>query len=272
MRSPNEISRTFFRFSAQIVHFLGLPLLFAIFILLYRPENTIAMLDMGRDIMEFNLVIVSCILFGTLLTTRLILFFLRKVMHPGYLVYINWCIMEMLIFGMFAALYIHLMMGRTETYFTVVALCLSNFATTLIYPYAIFTAYLALTGTKEESVEEQVSEDGLIRFKDNNGKLRIVISSDTILYIEAKENYVDICYYDAEVLKRFTLRSSMKRLEPMMKSHGIRRCHRMYFVNPRHIKVLGKDAKGLMVANLDHPSCPPIPVSKTYYTDITESL
>ena len=144
MRSPDEIAKTFFRFNTQIVHFLGLPLLFAVFILLYRPENAINMLDMGRDIMEFNLVIVSCILLGTLLITRLIMFFLRKVMHPGYLIYICWCIMEMLIFCMFAALYIHLMMGKTYTYFTIVAECISNFATTLLFPtpYSPYTSPL----------------------------------------------------------------------------------------------------------------------------------
>lgn len=272
MRSQNEIARAFFRFPAQILHFLGLPLLFAVFILLYRPENAISMLDMGRGLTDFNLVIVSCIMLGTLLVTRLVLFLFRKIMHPNYLVYLFWCIWEMLVFSLFAALYIHLMMGKTETYFTIVAACISNFATTLFFPYIVFSLHLVILGMREESETEQTTEDGRIRFKDDSGKLRIVISSDSILYIESKENYVNICYVDAEVLKHFTLRSSMKRLEPMMKAHGIRRCHRTFFVNPRHIKVLSKDAKGYIMANLDWPSCPPIPVSKTYSTDITESL
>ena len=58
MRTQNEISREFFKFPSQIIHFLGLPIFFFVFVLIYRPKTTIEFLDI-RGLMEFNLIILS---------------------------------------------------------------------------------------------------------------------------------------------------------------------------------------------------------------------
>lgn len=71
MRSQNELPRDFHKFPSQIIHFLGIPVFFVFFVLLYRPEGTVSFLDMNRDIMEFNLIMVGCILLGVLVATRL---------------------------------------------------------------------------------------------------------------------------------------------------------------------------------------------------------
>ena len=94
------------------------------------------------------------------------------------------------------------------------------------------------------------------------------MTSESLLYIQAEENYFTIVYLDGEKVNKYVLRSSMKRIEDTIGSHGLKRCQRAYFINPSHVKVLRKDQEGFYYADLDAPNCPPIPVSKTYYEEI----
>ncbi len=272
MHSQNELSREFFKFPSQIIHFLGIPVFFVIFILLYRPESVVSFLEMGRDIMEFNLIMVGCILLLVLVGTRLAFYFLRNVLNINNALYIGWCAVECIIFCLFAGLYMFLMQGKTDTYFTVVAKCISRFGTVLIWPYLLLGMERTLKGKSEELLSPLGPEDGRLHFKDESQKLKLVLAANSLLYIEAKENYVEIVYTDSGAVKHYTLRSSMKRLENMLHSHGLQRCHRAYYVNPKHIKILSKDPRGYVVANLDEPSCPAIPVSKTYYSTLSALL
>lgn len=272
MRTQNEISKALFRFPAQIVHFVGIPFVFVAFALIYKPESLISLLTTMHAGVEFNLIIVGCIMLLTLVGTRLAFYFLRKVLHLNTLLYIGWCFAETVIFSMFSALYIHLISGMVDTYFNTVASCLPIFGGVVVWPYVILLLYYTIVGLTDQLNTPSVEENGLIRFKDESQKLKLVVASSSILYIEAKENYVDIVYTDNGTVKRYTLRSSMKRLEEPLHSQGFQRCHRAYYINPKHIKVLGKDEKGYMVANLDVPSCPPIPVSKTYYAALSAML
>ena len=73
MRTQNEISREFFKFPSQIIHFLGLPIFFFVFVLIYRPKTTIEFLDI-RGFMEFNLIILSCIQLLVMVGTSLAFF------------------------------------------------------------------------------------------------------------------------------------------------------------------------------------------------------
>ena len=272
MRSQNELPQDFHKFPSQIIHFLGIPVFFVFFVLLYRPEGTVSFLDMNRDIMEFNLIMVGCILLGVLVATRLAFFFLKKVFHPSNTVYIGWCAVECLVFCLFTGLYMFLMEGKTDTYFTVVTKCLSRFGGILIWPYLIIGLGITLKNKNEEMLSPLGAEDGRLHFKDDSQKLKLVVAANSLLYIEAKENYVEIVYTDADVIKKYTLRSSMKRLEPMLHAQGLQRCHRAYYINPKHIKILSKDSRGYVFANLDVASCPAIPISKTYYQSLSALL
>lgn len=271
MRTQNEISREFFKFPSQIIHFLGLPIFFFVFVLIYRPKTAIEFLDI-RGLMEFNLIILSCILLLVMVGTRLAFFFLKKVMHLNYILYAGWCVCETIIFCLFGALYLHLMQGRVESFFSVVSQCISQFSLIVLWPYLIIASYCTIRGKNEELASPLGAEEGRIHFRDENKKVKLIVAANSILYIEARENYVEIVYTDADVVKRYTLRSSMKKLEPILHAQGLQRCHRAYYINPKHIKVLSKDPRGYMVADLDVSSLPSIPVSKTYYAALSALL
>ena len=102
--------------------------------------------------------------------------------------------------------------------------------------------------------------------------MRLVIDRQAILFIRADENYVIIHYLDHDENKKFVLRSSMRSLEPLAERHGLVRCHRSYFINPRHIKLVRKDSEGQILAELDTVGYDPIPVSRNYYQNLSAVL
>ena len=89
---------------------------------------------------------------------------------------------------------------------------------------------------------------------------------------EAEENYVSIHYMEGEKEKEYSLRQSMRGIEELMSKHGIVRCQRSYFVNPRHVTVLRKDKEGMIQAELDVNGSRPVPVSPKYYEDLNKML
>jgi DNA-binding LytR/AlgR family response regulator len=139
-----------------------------------------------------------------------------------------------------------------------------------ILPFAYIILALIFAVIRPD--EEDAKEEDLIRFTDNTGRLKLVIAHDVLLYIEAKENYVTILYLDGDKLKEYSLRQSMRGIEELMEKHGIIRCQRSYFVNPRHVTVLRKDKEGFIQAELDTPKSRPVPVSPKYYEQLSKML
>ena len=120
--------------------------------------------------------------------------------------------------------------------------------------------------------EDEVAEEDLVRFADSTGRLKLVIAHDVILYIEAQENYVSVHYMEGPSHKEYSLRQSMRGIEDLMEKHGIIRCQRSYFVNPRHVKVLRRDKEGMIQAELDVLNSKPVPVSPKYYEQLSKML
>ena len=117
-----------------------------------------------------------------------------------------------------------------------------------------------------------VDEKTLIRFYDGQKRLKLVVSSTAVLYIEAEENYVHIVHLDNGRVRDYTLRSSMRALEDTLSRHKLVRCHRSYFVNPAHVDMLRKDENGYALAVLDREGVKSVPVSKRYYENLTAIL
>ena len=107
MQNNTGIPRAFFKFPAQIVHFVGLPVYFLLFMLIYRPAGIVEFLDAGAMVLEFNVTILSTILLLILVGTRLAFFFLRKKMNPTYLSYSAWCILEVFLFAILVSVIIY---------------------------------------------------------------------------------------------------------------------------------------------------------------------
>lgn len=270
MQKENSISRDFFTFPVQILHFAGIPLFFLLFVEVYRPEAIVEFFSVGAVSPEFNVCILSSILLLVLVGFRLAFFFLRGHLNPRGGIYALWCTGEIAVSAAFGALYLTLISSGEYEFFPCFAKDLLYFFGILLWPYVIFALWIECKSHK--STDEDSEAEGMIRFSDDNQRLKLTVATSSLLFVQANENYVNIAYMDSGKVKHYQLRSSMKRLEDMLQSHGLQRCHRAWFVNPAHIKILRKTHDGAVLADLDIEGCKSIPVSKTKYDDLSALL
>ena len=247
---------------------VALPLFWLSFVLLYQPQMWVKLLDMETVSLNFNATIIMCILLGVVLISRGILLAVHNTLRMNWSRIIQWELCEVLAMSMFAALYVTLMYHGEYPYFHVVGKCLYALLLTLVYPYLVLNLAFAYVGEKEK----EVVDESLMRFVDNTQKLKLMIASSAVLYVEADENYVHVRYMEGERVKDYPLRASMKSLEELMLKHGLLRCQRSYYINPQHIKVLRRDKEGMISAELDVANQKSIPVSPKYYEAVAKGL
>jgi DNA-binding LytR/AlgR family response regulator len=174
----------------------------------------------------------------------------------------------MLVAAAFLALYMSLISQPHLPYFRALGHCARLTYLILVFPYAIITLSLYLASRSED---EEMKQDRMLRFTDENKKLKLVIAASSVVYAAAEENYVRVHYLEGVRLKDYVLRNSMKAVESLVEGKGLMRCHRSYIINPSHVKALSKGKEGLIEAEMD-VDCPPIPVSKRFYDDLSTLL
>ena len=266
MNNSRFVTSSMLSIPMMLLHCIIIPIFFLGFILIYSSSWVDRFLDTGNGIV-FNTLMLTSILTGIMCLSRIPMTALRKELLPlSWWLYAIWSFVEVFVFACFAGLYMSLV--DAEGYFTTLGKCLQIAFAILPYPYILFALLFALIRPDEK----EVSEENLVRFADSTGRLKLVIAHDVILYIEAQENYVSIHYMEGEKPKEYTLRQSMRGIEELMDKHGIIRCQRSYFVNPRHVKVLRRDKEGFIQAELDVHNTHAVPVSPKYYEQLSKML
>ena len=270
MQQTQQIPQNLRKMGSQIWFFAGIPVWFILFVLLYEPSGVTPWLDMPpRGLLHFNLSIVASILLVTLAGTRTAFHFLQKgPFNATWTNYILWCIGEFFLCAIMSSIYLTL--RGDGSYLPELIKCIRYLFSVLIYPYIIITLMMAM---KRDDLQAQQGDEGrLIKFYDSSHKLKLSIVSDAVLYIAAEENYVRIYYLENENVRNYLLRASMKSLESVVQSKGLKRCQRSYFINPAHIKALRKEPSGVILAELDVNGVSAIPVSHTYFEEISAAL
>lgn len=264
----NQISRIFRRFIPQLLHMIVLPIFYFSFMLIYRPLGAVEF--MGGEWFGVHLTITSCIVLLSIIIARLLYYYLP--MKMNYSLYIFWCLGEVIFSAFFVALYIWLVLQKPLPYFETFATSFKYLSLTLVIPYVILALSLRLYEATVKSEDTDSDTLQRMRFYDDKHNLKIVLMPEAILYITAEENYVNIFYHDNGKLRNYVLRSSMKALDELCQDNGMVRCHRSYYVNPSHVKVLRKEKEGIIYAEMDANEIIHIPVSKRYYDRLSELL
>lgn len=264
----NQIKILLGGFSAT-VHALVVPLFSFVFAILYKPFAIPTVLEMENASYTFNITILLCIVLGSMLITRGLLFLLRKKISFGNIFYVLWCLGEMVVAALFVSLYLTLMLGGEKSFFEVVGSTFGRLFGIAIYPYALLWFGFELYAERNK---EEVDPSSLIKFYDEYRKLRFVIAPESVVFIKSEENYVQIHYVENSKTKKFVLRSSMRALEEQINQYGLVRCHRSYYINPDHVKMVRKEPSGVVVALLKEDSYEPIPISRKYQEEITRLL
>ncbi len=189
---------------------------------------------------------------------------------------------------MFCNLFAWLIGTRENGYFEILHDTVFYTSAILFLPYTMTLLYFEL---KEKSIDieklkttknkpyetaevtslKDFTEDKnlLIHLTDEKGCLKLSISIDKLFYLEAADNYINVCYINKERMSKFCLRNSLKNIEAMNLDSNLIRCHRSYIINFKKVKVLRKEKEGLFV-ELDSKEVPDIPISKTYTSKIMD--
>lgn len=261
-----KIPSSFHSLTATILHVIAIPVFFIGFVLIYESHWMLRYMDIGPG-STINTLLLASILVGVELLSRILMLNVGRNVRLNWWQYTIWTLGELFVFSCFAALYMALLYG-TLGYFPALGECLRLSFATISYPYIIFAMLITLV----KPDEDDVAEEDLVRFSDSTGRLKLVIANDVILYIEAQENYISIHYMEGATHKEYSLRQSMRGIEELMDKHGIIRCQRSYFVNPRHVKVLRRDKEGIIQAELDILNSKPVPVSPKYYEQLSKMM
>lgn len=267
------ISRTFYKMPVNTLFIVAVPLFFFLFVLAYKPFDMEEFLAPGGQHYTLNLIICTLIVLGVISLSRMLLFLLRRSIDLNWSLYVVWCIGEAVLCGLFMSIPMGIGWAGVRPYFSVMSLCVLYMAGILVFPLSILSMAVQMYVLAREAVHGVVpDEKTLIRFHDDQKRLKLVVAAESVLYIEAEDNYVHVVHLDNGKVKDFTLRASMRSLEELLLRHGLIRCHRSYFLNAAHLDLLKKDANGYALAQLDQPGVKAIPVSKRYYESVTSLL
>lgn len=261
-------------YTAHLIYVLLIPAFFIIFSFLYNPYGMEDFLEVGGKNYAFHLVMLTCIMLCVMALSRLIFYALNKHIDFLWWHYMLWCFGEIVVSSFFMALYVALFYGPQMLYFTALSHCFKFAFSILIYPYIILTLIRICMNYAEESNSASTNpgDDVLAKFYDEHHKLKLTISTDAVLFVSAEANYINVHYLENDRAKEFTIRNSMKSVEPLAEKCGFVRCHRSYYVNPRHVKLLSRGKEGVIMAELKLSGLNSIPVSKQYYDKLSNLL
>ncbi len=264
----SSIASIFRRFVPQLLHMIVLPIFFFAFMLILRPEGVVDFL--GKEWFGVHLTIISCIILLSIALTRAAYYFIP--MRMNYTLYVFWCLAEIIFMSFFTALYLWLVQDKVMLYFEFLTSSFRFLFFSLAFAYAILALSLRIYQYHRKEFDQDDNQAHRMRFYDHQHNLKIVLTAPAILYISAEENYVNIYYLDNGRVRSYNLRSSMKAIDELCQDNGLMRCHRSFYINPAHVKVLRKDRDGIMYAELDADDVRHIPVSKKYYDRLSEML
>lgn len=261
----------------NIIRLIILTALFAlVFINIYAPFGLETLYNLSE--LEFLGISSIIILTGVLVVviSRIIMYQVSKKSNLMVWQYILWVFAEVFAMALFYTLFEKLFIQDSRFIIDLLKISVKNTTLVLFIPYSVLWLYFSWQDKKYqlqklESTSSGTESKKMIPLFDEKGVLRFSVKVENLLYIESADNYVNIFYIDKNKTTRFTLRNSIKRLESMLKSVEVIRCHRSYMVNFEKVKILRKDKEELIL-ELEGPSNIEIPVSKTYAQNVMETF
>ena len=275
----HKIPDSYFKGSIIAIYVLLIPMYAFFFLVGARPFHLDDFMMVTQNQLAFRAAIMASIELVVVLISRLIMLLVRSKKELTYTGFVIWELMEGLSITMFCALFVWLMDKRTMAYMDLVPKMFLITFSILLFPYVIVALWSEVKDRETRIAKNKITiekyasgqigrEDSTLPFLDEKKALKLAVTANAILYVEAADNYVNICYLNNDKLIRYPLRSSMRSIEQICESNNIVRCHRSYYVNLRKIRAIQKGSEGLF-AELTYPAAPHIPISITYSETVT---
>lgn len=192
----------------------------------------------------------------------LIVFFVLRSFQSPHINEETWTtgkeIIQILIYIFFIGIgnlvYTHFVFGMELTFRSLISF---QFITLLvsIFPITVLVLVNQVRLMKKNSLQaEQINKEITISIPQQfpnhihliaeNEKDYIELDGESLLLIEAADNYSTVYYTEQGNLKNRMIRSSLKRIESQISNPNIIRCHRTYIVNLLRVKSVTGNAQG----------------------------
>ena len=275
----HKIPDTYFKGNIMACYILLIPLYAFFFLIGAKPFHLDTFMEVTQGQLAFRAAIMASIELVVALISRLSMLLVRSKHQINYTGFVIWELMEALAITMFCALFVWLMDKRAMTYVDLLPKMFLITCSILLFPYIIVALISELKERDSRIAKNMVTidkyasgqigrEDSTLPFMDEKRSLKLAITANAVLYVEAADNYVNICYLNMDKMVRYPLRNSMRAIEQICEANNIVRCHRSYYVNLRKVSAIQKGPDGLF-AELDYAGAPHIPVSATYSESVT---
>lgn len=262
----------------NIVNLILFTALFAlVFINLYSPFGADKWFDLTR--VQFFTYSSLVILLGVLVVviSRIIMYFVCRKKVITLVQFLFWIAAEVLSMALFYALFDKLALKDPREFLLLVKISAENTALVLLLPYSVAWLFFSWRDNKDQIrllEEGRASNDAtpdMVPFYDEKSALKFSVKKENLLYLEASENYITICYLNKGKVSKYLLRATMKRMEETFAGTAIIRCHRSYMVNFEKVRIIRREKDGLKL-ELDIPDVIDIPLSKTYVDNVMQSF
>ncbi len=274
--------RRFLTRHESILLFLSLTLVVAVLLVVFgQPTSILNYFDQKSSLTPLGQITISFISgFGVLLLSRLVLFLVGRKRDLAPAAMVIWIVAELILCVSVMALVLWGLCGGGAVNLTplVGALVLGTIGVLLV-PTVVTYLIRRLREAQGEVMrmrqllghqdgQAKQAADASVNFFAKGGRLAFSTRMGNILYIEAADNYVNIHYVNGEKEETFILFNSMKNIEKSFTGTSLMRCHRGYMVNADNVRLMRKEALGL-VLEINH-CAKTIPVSKSFAEPVTQ--
>lgn len=250
-----------------------------VFVNVYTPFQYSTWFKSNSDSLNF-LYSTSTLLGGmvVLIISRIIMYYVNKKELLSLLSYVLWLAAEILVIVMLYTLINKIVLHDGRDAFVIFQRTLVFVPAILAIPYLVSYLFLGLR-SKDAAINQLMEQgktevktpitslDDTLTFFDSNGKARISLKRNNLLYVGANDNYVNIYYLDNDTVGYTILRNNLKSLEGTIASNTIVRCHRSYMVNLQNVKMINYEKDGLYIT-FNTNAVSKIPISKSYAEEV----
>ena len=254
-----------------------------VFLLVSIPFSNNAWFRLGNSTFFGFTALFALLSLTILIISKVVMYRTRNILPMTYWGYAAWCIAEIiLITVLYTVFTITIAQPEDQNGIAIFVHAFVYSFVCLGIPYIIAAMFFTIIDQNrtirlmnmqdvvtEDTPEETATVQKFTLF-DNNGVLKLSVSSANLYYVESDDNYIKVWYSDNRgELQTYMLRCRLKTVEESFAGSDLIRCHRKFIVNMGKVKVLQKVGATYEIT-LDNEAIAPIPVTKTYIGSVLE--
>ena len=254
-----------------------------LFLLVSVPFSNNAWFRLGNSTFFGFTALFALLSLFILIFSRVVMYKTRHRLPMTYLGYSLWCLAEVVLIAVLYTVFtVTIAKPEDQSGIAIFVHALVYAFVCLGVPYIIAGMFFTIVDQNRtirlmnmrdvvtENASDEVPAEEKFTLFDNNGVLKLSVSSANLYYVESDDNYIKVWYSDNKgELQTYMLRARLKTVEESFAGSDLVRCHRKFIVNMGKVKVLQK-VGAVYEITLDNEAIAPIPVTKTYIEKVLE--